>query len=64
MQNVGDGFKSNEASFVSTSFSMFLLNLSQEMADGKQLSFKDAKGNIALEQVAQNQGSFEPWKYL
>ena len=60
MQNVGDGFKSNEASFVSTSFSMFLLNLSQEMADGKQLSFKDAKGNIALEQVAQNQGSFEP----
>ena len=64
MQNVGDGFKSNEASFVSTSFSMFLLNLSQEMADGKQLLFKDAKGNIALEQVAQNQGSFEPWKYL
>ena len=60
MQNVGDGFKSNEASFVSTSFSMFLLNLSQEMADGKQLLFKDAKGNIALEQVAQNQGSFEP----
>ena len=64
MQNVGDGFKSNEASFVSTSFSMFLLNLSQEMADGKQLLFKDAKGNIALEQLAQNQGSFEPWKYL
>ena len=64
MQNVGDGFKSNEASFVSTSFSMFLLNLSQEMADGKQLLFKDAQGNIALEQVAQNQGSFEPWKYL
>ena len=64
MQNAGDGFKSNEASFVSTSFSMFLLNLSQEMADGKQLLFKDAKGNIALEQVAQNQGSFEPWKYL
>ena len=60
MQNVGDGFKSNEASFVSTSFSMFLLNLSQEMADGKQLLFKDAKGNIALEQLAQNQGSFEP----
>ena len=30
------------------------------MADGKQLLFKDAKGNIALEQVAQNQGSFEP----
>ena len=60
MQNVGDGFKSNEASFVSTSFSMFLLNLSQEMADGKQLLFKDAKGNIALEQVAQNRGSFEP----
>ena len=56
----GDGFKSNEVSFVSICFSLFLLNLSQEMADKKQLLFKDANGKIALQQVAQNQGSFEP----
>ena len=40
----GDGFKSNEVPFVSTCFWLFLLNLSQEMADKKQLSFKDADG--------------------
>ena len=54
----GDGFKSNEVSFVSICFSLFMLNLSQEMTDKKQL-FKDANGKIALQQVAQNQGSFE-----
>ena len=54
-----DMFK-NEVSFVSTCFSLFLLNLSQEMAGRKQLSFKDANGKIALQQVAQNQGSFKP----
>ena len=36
------------------------LNLLQEMADKKQLSFKDTNGKIALEQVAQNQGSCKP----
>ena len=51
-------------SFVSTCFSLFLLNLSQEMDDKKQLLFNGANGKIALQQVAQNQGSFEPWKYL
>ena len=57
----GDGFKGNEVSFVSICFSMFLLNLSQKMADKKQWEiFKDANGKIALQQVAQNQGSFEP----
>ena len=30
------------------------------MANKKQLLFKDANGEIALQQVAQNQGSFEP----
>ena len=30
------------------------------MADKKQLLIKDAKGKIALQQVAQNQGLFEP----
>ena len=40
------------------------LNLLQEMADKKQLSFKDTNGKIALEQVAQNQGSCKPWKYF
>ena len=30
------------------------------MADKKQLLFKDAKGKITLQQVAQSQGSFEP----
>ena len=30
------------------------------MADKKQLLFKDASGKIALQQVAQNQGSSEP----
>ena len=31
------------------------------MADKKQWEiFKDANGKIALQQVAQNQGSFEP----
>ena len=57
---VGDGFKSNEVCFVSICFLLFMLNLSQEMADEKQLLFKDANGKIALQQVAQNQGSFEP----
>ena len=56
----GDGVKSNGVSFVSICFTLFLLNLSQEMADKKQLLFKDANGKIALQQVAQNQGSFEP----
>ena len=55
----GDGFK-NKVSFVSTCFSLFLLNPSPEMADKKQLLIKDAKGKIALQQVAQNQGLFEP----
>ena len=50
----GDGFKSNEVSFVSTGFSLFLLNLSQEMADKKQLLFNDANGKIALQREAQN----------
>ena len=50
----GDGFKSNEVSFVCTSFSLFLLNLSQEITDKKQVLFKDRNGKIALEQVAQN----------
>ena len=30
------------------------------MVDKKQLLFKNANGKIALQQVAQNQGSFEP----
>ena len=48
----GDGFKSNEVSFVSICFSLFLLNLSaHEMADKKQLLFKDANGKIVLQQV-------------
>ena len=34
------------------------------MADKKQLFFKDANGEIALQQVAQNHGSSEHWKYL
>ena len=38
--------------------------LSQEMADKKQLLFEDVNGKIALQQVIQNQGSFELWKYL
>ena len=50
----GDGFKSNEVSFVSTGFSLFLLNLSQKMADKKQLLFNDANGKIALQREAQN----------
>ena len=60
----GDWFKSNEVSFVSTWLLLCLLNLSQGMADKKQLLFKDTNGKIALEQVAQNEGSFEPSKYL
>ena len=57
-----DGLKSNEASFGSTCFcvfSLFFLNLPQEIVDKKQLLFKDANGKIALQQVAQNQGSSE-----
>ena len=50
----GDGFKSNEVYFVSIYFA-----LSQEMADKKQLLFEDVNGKIALQQVIQNQGSFE-----
>ena len=57
---LGAVFKSNEVSFVSTWFSLFLLTLSQEMADKKQLLLNDANGKIAVQQVAQNQGSFEP----
>ena len=53
-------FKSNEVSFVPTCFLLFLLNLSEEMADKKQLLFKDANGKTALQQVAQNQGLYEP----
>ena len=34
------------------------------MADKKQLLFKDANGKIVQQQVAQNQGLFEPLKYL
>ena len=56
----GDGSRSNEVPIVSTCFSLFLLNLSQEMADKKRLLFKDANGKIALRPVAQNQGLFEP----
>ena len=55
-----DEFKGNEVSFVSICSSVFLLNLSLKMADKKQLLFKDANGKIALQQVAQNQGSFQP----
>ena len=55
-----DEFKGNEVSFVSICSSVLLLNLSQKMADKKQLLFKDANGKIALQQVAQNQGSFQP----
>ena len=57
----GNGFKSNEVSFASICLPLFLLNLSsQEMANKKQLLFKDANGKLALQQVAQNQGSFKP----
>ena len=55
-----DEFKGNEVSFVSICSSVLLLNLSQKMVDKKQLLFKDANGKIALQQVAQNQGSFQP----
>ena len=30
----------------------------------KELLLKYANGKVALQQVAQSQGSFEPWKYL
>ena len=61
---LGDGFKSNEMSFVSTCFSLLLLNLSRGIADKKQLFFKDANWKIALQQVAQIQGSSERRKNL
>ena len=57
---IGDGLKSIEVLFVSTWFLLFLLNLSQGMADKKQLLFRDENGKLALQQVAKNQGSFEP----
>ena len=51
--NFGDEFRSNEVLIVPTFSLLFLLNLSQEMVDKKQLLFKDTNRKIAMQQVAQ-----------